>query len=287
MLREIRNLDEGAYIEMNDGLLDCKNMGIITGQFVPRYHPSVQDNPMHNYFHQYMVAVSGMIDEEPTVEALVKCLSNIHTCCYCILGVSDHYVVLTKSALGKYALYEGVEKILNDDTDRGAVLTTSDTKSAVQMVMHYGHQRHAEKQAKHKFFNAAIIKPSECQSHYAGVVTIQDWRVFYETLFSHGKLRSNRKIINQIESNSVTLNDLKRLKEGEWLNDVVINTFFTLLSQRDTKSKKRTHFFNTHWLTSSGLEVDFEQEDMTVLRLQVALSIMGIDSFHRFFGDRV
>jgi len=54
---------------------------------------------------------------------------------------------------------------------------------------------------------------------------------------------------------SVTRESILRLKPGKWLNDEIINFYYALLAKRDYDlwfsdgKKKRTHFYNTHFMT--------------------------------------
>ena len=263
MLIQGRNLREGQYIDLKHGLQDCKSLGIITGQYEPRYFPSIHEIPIDDYYYRSMIAVSGEIDNQAHVEALIQCAHVIPTCCYCVLGVSMHYVVLTKSDRGEYALYEGIENILNDDTNCGAFLISSDARSAVQMVMHYGDRRREHEQEFFKDFDACIIKPSsEGQSRFVRAITLWDWKVFYDKVFSVATRSSSKRVINRIAGNVVTLDDFRRLKQGEELNDSVINYFFGLLEQRDAEMEERSHFCSTFWMAELGLDEKYSYKNI-------------------------
>jgi hypothetical protein len=179
--------------------------------------------------------------------------------------VSYHYVVITKSEAGEFALYEGIENTLNKDTERGVVLRSTDARGAVDMVLFYGRRRKAVADKKVRIFDdfeAAIIKPYPkyegygTRYHgdvYAGVVTVQDWRLFSEIVHARNTRGNNMKAIRRLDKVWVNTNDLRRLRHGEKLNCNIMNFFFHLLQKRDWEIMGgRSLFFNTYWLAVLG-----------------------------------
>ena len=256
LIRDERGMNHGDHIDFKDGLEDCRSIGVLRGQMVSRYFPSADSmvdhpDPQEDHFHRKMIAVSGEITVQSHVESLIQCLVDTGTHCYCILGVSFHYVAITKSGAGEFALYEGLDAILNEDRERGVVLTSTCAEGAVEMVMHYGQRRKKNDQAVFDYFEAAIIKPSEVP---ASKFEEMDWRVFYGKAYCRVIKSQQYKLLKKIDAHRFTLHDFKKLQPGVWLNDKVINCFFALLAERDTKREKRTHFMDTHWLQKLGLD---------------------------------
>jgi hypothetical protein len=267
-LRDIRHLGDRDYIDMRNGLHDSNTFGFITGEMQPRYFPTVdQLPPGSDEFDKTMVTVSGQVTEESHFHALVECANSIPTQCYCIIGVSSHYVVLTKSAAGEFALYEGVENVLNEDTARGGLLSSTDAPTAVDMLMYYADRRDLNKQAEHTWFDATIIKPSQ-HPRNPSHITMDDWRVFYNEVY--GKLPSNQYNTRKLRSRTknknfgkldVTRDDLLTLRGG-WLNGQVINSFFSLLSERDSKREIMSHYVSSYWLNKLGLGKEYSHENV-------------------------
>jgi len=77
-----------------------------------------------------------------------------------------------------------------------------------------------------------VITPSPDTSETP--IEMEDWRVFHNQLYRRFT-RSSQEILNEIGSDSITLDILKELKLGSrmCLRDDVMNFFFALLGERE------------------------------------------------------
>jgi hypothetical protein len=230
LLRDLRPPveDEDHLIDMKEGLKQSKNLGFLSGQFVPTHFEKVEIIGEVDEFDDNIITYMGKLDQREDVEYLIKIANNIPTRCYCIVGVVPHFVVLTKSDSGEYALYESLAEVLNKDKTGGVLLSCSDDSRAVKMLMHWGINRiKPNDKDKCYHFLATVIKPSQILLSDTPI-EMEDWRMYHH--------------------HSYCLDDMEELKVGNktCLSEEVVNFFFVVLRERERGRQQWTQFFNKY-----------------------------------------